>query len=335
MESFPNFEATSQNDTQHNLMVQVKKSIFTFKTSKKGDAFGFLCKFRNFSWNNIYYILIINNKFLDKEDIVEGNAIKILPNERESFLLIKFDSNSREIYREEEDEGITIIEILENDGLESNIFLEIDYEKNSENIFLNSFVYLADCSDIQSPELSLRKITNINSNYFEMGDKIGAKELFIWSPIIKPDNYKLIGFQIKYDNNLNYKFFSISESIHNYYKNKISITIIYRTSEPKLKLFGTGFVADKKNICKMIVRGKKTELIEYISITEEEIRSRYFQIKVKYVNKLEDLEFMFLDCTALYCVQDLDLLDTINIKSVRSMFNGCKSRCESSCFGTD
>ena len=33
---------------------------------------------------------------------------------------------------------------------------------------------------------------------------------------------------------------------------------------------------------------------------------------------------MFLDCTALYCVQDLVLLDTSNIKSVRSMLNGCE-----------
>ena len=326
MESSPNLEPNSQDSAQHNLLVQVKKSIFTFKTSKRGDAFGFFCKFRYFSHqNNIFYILIINNKFVDNEDIADGNVIKILLNKSNCFLFIKFDSNSREIYREEDDEGITIIEIHENDILDTNIFFEIDLinEKNSENICLNSLVYLADCSDIQNPELSLRKITDIDSNYFEKGDKMGANELFVWSPIIKSDNYKLIGFQIRYNNDSNSKFLRIPESIINYYKNKISITIIYKTFELKLKLFGTGFVEDKKNICKMILRGKITELSEYINITEDERRNKYFAIKLKYVNKLEDLEFMFLDCTSLYSLPDLDLLDTSNVKSVRSMFNGC------------
>ena len=322
MESYPGTEKNLAN-AHHNLIKQIKNSMFTFQSKIKGNGLGFFCNFRNFPQQNPSYILIINNIFLDKEDIAEENVLNILLNESNQSIHIKID-DSRQIYRDPNPEGITIIEILESDELGIDLFLEIDLinEKNGENSYLNKDVYLVDCSFIQNPELYLRKINNINSKIFEIENKTSDDELMIGSPIIKSDDFKLIGFHLRYNIDSNCKLgLSINESIHKY-TNQNSIPIIYKNFGADLKLFGETFIKNNKDKCKMIVRGKKMEICQYLKMNIIEIKSKTFQIILTNVNKLKNLHFMFNDCDSLYAIY-LEKWDSINLTVTRSMFNGC------------
>ena len=59
-----------------------------------------------------FFVLIINNIYLNKENISNGNELKILLYDEPNFLLLKID-DSRIIYRENKKDGITIMEIKE------------------------------------------------------------------------------------------------------------------------------------------------------------------------------------------------------------------------------
>ena len=322
MESFPSTEENMAN-AHHNLIKQIQNSIFTFQSRIKGNGLGFFCNFRNHPLQNPSYILIINNIFLDKEDIAEENVLNIFINESNQSIYIKID-DSREIYRDPRPEGITIIEILESDELGKDLFLEIDLtnEKNGENSYLNKDIYLVDCSFIQNPELYLRKIININSKIFEIENKISDGEIMIGSPIIKSDDFKLIGFYLGYNIDSNSKLgLSINESIHNY-TNQNSIIIIYKNFGENLKLFGETFIKNNKKNCKMIVRGNKMEICEYLKTNINEIESNNFSIKLIHVNKMKNLHLMFGDCDSLYAIY-LEKFRSINLTVTRSMFNGC------------
>ena len=112
---------------------KIMKSIFLIENKKKKRFPGIFCKLPFAFIDKTYFILIINNIYLDKEDISVGNEIKILLNNEPNFLFLKID-NSRIIFRENKKDGITIVEIKESDGLDIDSFLEI----NSKIIYSES-----------------------------------------------------------------------------------------------------------------------------------------------------------------------------------------------------
>ena len=75
----------------------------------------------------------------------------------------------------------------------------------------------------------------------------------------------------------------------------------------------------------MIIRGKIEEICEYIELTISESKKEYFKIKLININKLENLEFMFMGCEELFALPNLHKLDVNNVTSMRSMFNECTS----------
>ena len=75
----------------------------------------------------------------------------------------------------------------------------------------------------------------------------------------------------------------------------------------------------------MVIRDKIEEICEYIELTISEGHKEYFKIKLININKLENLEFMFMGCEELFALQNFHKLDVSNVTSMRSMFNDCPS----------
>ena len=125
------------------IIEQSKKSICKIKCKKGGYGTGFFCiipfpdKFHQLP------VLMTNNHVIDKEGIIKGNKIQFTINNDKINVEIIIDE-IRRIYTNEKYD-ITIIEINENDKLDMNSFLEIDYQiykDNLNDIYKDKSIYL-------------------------------------------------------------------------------------------------------------------------------------------------------------------------------------------------
>ena len=317
----------------------ISKSICLIENNKKLFT-GIFCKLPFIFNDKTYYILIINNINLDKENISNGKELRILLKDKPKILKI---DNSRIIYRENKKDGITIIEIKESDGLDVDSFLEINSKiihSESKNMHINNNAFLVNIQYGKKPELIKIIIKDIESEKYEIENFNSKEVISIGSPIItsiNSINIKLIGIYNDYDNKLNYIVGAcIKEPIHEFIikgikemkadKNENEITIIYKSLRKlKIKLFEREFVENNINKCKIIIRDKIEEICEYIELDINESKKEYFKIKLINIDKLENLEFMFMGCEDLFALPNLHKLNVNNVTSMRSMFNGCTS----------
>jgi len=102
------------------------------------------------------------------------------------------------------------------------------------------------------------------------------------------------------------------------------ITILYSTIKRKIKLFGKEFIERNKKFCTIQYNGQELELTENFIIDEAQ-RDDLLEIKLKGVDKITDMRFMFYDCPDLLAVPDIDFLDTYRVTNMNSLFNKCYS----------
>ena len=164
--------------------------------------------------------------------------------------------------------------------MDINTFLEINYnmsQDNSANIYKNNLIYLLnyvkenDKIDLYHGIINKINPRNSKIDYYSING-----EASIGSPIIKKDNYKIIGIQTG-NNNKTGVF--IKDLIQEFYtvnlikkkeieENKNTLTIIYKINNPKpIKIFGIEFVENNKK-CKIIVKGKEQKISEFLDVYE-------------------------------------------------------------------
>ena len=100
-------------------------------------------------------------------------------------------------------------------------------------------------------------------------------------------------------------------------KEEISeITIIYdiNKEDKYVKIFGEEFVENNKNICKMIIDNKKYEITEYFNISK--YNNNKLKIKLKGVNNITNMSYMFWRCSSLSSLPDISKWNTNNITTV-------------------
>ena len=100
------------------------------------------------------------------------------------------------------------------------------------------------------------------------------------------------------------------------------INIIYDIMEKDIKLFGTEFVKNNKNICKMIIDNKEYEIKEKYSTRN--YNSDIIKIKPKGINDMNNMSFMFDGCISLLSLSDISKWKTNNNTEMSKIFNGCK-----------
>lgn len=87
-------------------------------------------------------------------------------------------------------------------------------------------------------------------------------------------------------------------------ENEISIIYIINDEDKFIKLFGSKFVLNNKTNCKLIINDEEKELCEYLDIkylvNKKEIKT--FELKLKYINKIKDISFMFASCKNLLSI---------------------------------
>ena len=107
------------------------------------------------------------------------------------------------------------------------------------------------------------------------------------------------------------------------------ITIIYDINkdyeeyEGNINIFGNKFVENNKNICKMFIYDKEYEISEKYDISN--YNNNKLEIKLKGVNNVTDMSYMFDGCRLLSSLPDISKWNTNNIKYMNCMFSECSS----------
>ena len=103
------------------------------------------------------------------------------------------------------------------------------------------------------------------------------------------------------------------------------MTIKYIVNEKEIKVFGSEFVKNNKNICKIkhnnIIYPLKSKFIIKKKINNNSSHN-LFVIKLMNANQIKDMSYMFYECSSLY---DFSTINTIQVTNMSYMFYGCSS----------
>ena len=103
----------------------------------------------------------------------------------------------------------------------------------------------------------------------------------------------------------------------------IEMIIIYKIEgKNKIQLFGSKFIENNKNNCKIIIYDKELNIVEYLKINKKD---KILKIKLKEIKLITDISEMFYNCESLITLPDISNWNTNNVTNVSSMFFDCKS----------
>ena len=101
------------------------------------------------------------------------------------------------------------------------------------------------------------------------------------------------------------------------------INIIYKIKEENnIRIFGSEFVKNNKNICKMIIDNKEYEIIEKYNIKNN---NNKLKIILKGIDNVTNMSDMFFGCSLLSSLPDISKWNTNNVTDMSYMFYGCLS----------
>ena len=111
-------------------------------------------------------------------------------------------------------------------------------------------------------------------------------------------------------------------------KNDINIEYKITNKNNKVKIFGREFVDNNKNICQIIINNKVRELSQNIDINSYQLIDDEIlkvQLKIKDLNKMTNISYMFSGCKELYSLPDISSIRLNNINGIDHLFCLCES----------
>ena len=105
------------------------------------------------------------------------------------------------------------------------------------------------------------------------------------------------------------------------------INIVYKIdNQDGIRIFGDEFVRNNKSKCKIEFENKEYDLIEWFNI-ENYTKNKldYLRIKLKYINNVTNMGYMFSGCSSLSSLPDISKWNTNNVTNMSYMFYNCSS----------
>ena len=102
------------------------------------------------------------------------------------------------------------------------------------------------------------------------------------------------------------------------------ITIIYDVKEENsIRIFGSGFVENNRNICKMIIDNKEYEITEEYKIKNN--NNSKLKIILKGIDNITNMRGIFFECSSLSSLPDISKWNINNVTDMSYMFYKCSS----------
>jgi surface protein len=344
------FEINNETYNMNKLTGEIKEvmsNICRFEytiENKLTTGTGFLCKIDYLNNTKMPVLItcyhLLDDTFFSKYKII--NFSYYLDN-KELHKTIALN-NQRIIYKNK-DLDITIIEIKEEDNLDIFSFLEIDNSINIDNPQYNNIkIYLLHYPlGLEEVHISKGNITNLEKNDINIfKTDYSSYEGSSGAPVLNYNNNLVIGIHNAGNRNeqnfgrglfikrgINKFLEEMSKKPNQAYNSPYSfidtIDIIYQMpSSDKIKLFGPEFVSHNKDNCKIIHNGIESPIVEFYFLSYEDIQNDDFRIKLKGINLVNDLSYMFRKCKYLKELPNISRIDTSNITNMRVMLEGCE-----------
>ena len=104
------------------------------------------------------------------------------------------------------------------------------------------------------------------------------------------------------------------------------INIIYDIKEENIiRIFGSKFVKNNKDICKMIIDNKVYEITKEYNIVNYKNNDNKLKIILKGINKVTDMSFMFFGCSSLSSLPNISKWNTNKVINMYGIFSECSS----------
>ena len=103
------------------------------------------------------------------------------------------------------------------------------------------------------------------------------------------------------------------------------INIIYDINKKdNINIFGSEFVKNNINRCKMIIDNKEYKIAEEYNI-KKKINNNKLKIILKGIDNITNMSYMFSGCSSLSSLPDISKWNTNNVINMNGMFYGCSS----------
>ena len=352
-----------ENMISQNAYKELSKSLCKITIqSENSDFFGIGFFMYIELFNKTKKCLLTNYNNISQEIIdSKGEIIMQLGNEK--IISISLDNTERFIKYLELPLNITIIEILNMDIFDNDIdflYCDSNYIKGYKQ-YLNQNILSLHQSLNGNEDFTIGKIIDINEYGFK--STFDFIDDYTGFPIILLENKKIIGIYEK--KNCNNGIF-IGEIINelekeenkrekereeilkeidkkkikkeknrekeedsqlNCLENEIIIKYKINEDDKFIKLFGSNFVDNNKNNCKLIINNEEKELCEYLDVKSSvnKKETNIFELKLKLINTFTDISFMFSSCKNMIEISNIFNLDTSNVTKINNLFFGCTS----------
>ena len=232
---------------------------------------------------------------------------------------------------------------------------EIEHDKNHKFIYHREIAKNKDENNLK--ELKM-KIDKLNEAKKDIKEEILNKDIInkvienlkkiyeignnlIYNYTLKNKNYQLLMNFInvnKYneaiikdidnilnENNIEKKVKLIKEMHDKMEKKEEIFNLKYKIGEEdRVRIFGEKFVKKNKANFKIMINNKLTGLKSFLNKKDLKVENGEFAIKLKKINDVSDLSYMFYDCSALLFPEISDL-NTKNVTDMSFMFSQCES----------
>ena len=105
--------------------------------------------------------------------------------------------------------------------------------------------------------------------------------------------------------------------------NEIHIKYEIKNKDEKIRIFGNKFVNNNYNNCKIILNGKKYNLISHLDIKDRIINGKLLVIKLRGIKSIKNAGDLFSECSSLKSIPDISKWNTNNIKDFNEIFYEC------------
>ena len=133
-------------------------------------------------------------------------------------------------------------------------------------------------------------------------------------------------YETGFGKNINKSFKIKSTEITKNYKNEIiKLKYQYDNKENNISFFGLNFIKSNKKKCSIIFNNKGYNLINNTKEFRYIKKNEFIQIKLKIIENITDLSYMFFKCFSLISLQGISKLNTNNVNNMSCLFYGCSS----------
>ena len=110
----------------------------------------------------------------------------------------------------------------------------------------------------------------------------------------------------------------------NKFKDEIIIQYKINNDDTIIQLFDEEIIHNK-DTCKMIIQGNEYEIKKLTKLKNILTNNDIIEIKLKGIQNITNMSYMFSECSNLYSLPDISELNTTNVNDMSCMFSYCSN----------